>query len=151
MGIAGEPQSFGPLTVPGNYRFDIYCDDDVSTNLTFQVEGSTPPYLEIQAIANGIAAPPANTNPGPEFVQTQAPVGATAYITWSADSVQEGSCAVSESSLPSGPPAVTWPQDYGFEPIQVIGGDTGAYTLTCIGNDGARYTVTETVQPSSDG
>ena len=143
--LPDQQVSVGTLTVPGDYRFDLHCDQQLAANLTFEISGAPPTLLQIQAIVNSFpgATAIAGTNvSGPTSSHTNArPVDPVA-ITWSAANVVHGTCSVAGQ-----PTGFSSTDESGFLPITVTLGTDQTYSLSCLGTDSVNYMVQVTVHP----
>jgi hypothetical protein len=129
-GLSDPPQDIGSLSAPGDYRFGISCDEDTYASITFHVNGTPQPYLSIQAIVNGAAGPAATLGTTP--TSTTAHLLDEVALYWATENVS-GTCMVTESFSPPplGVVPKTWQDVSGFQLLQLKGGTTQTYTLTC--------------------
>jgi hypothetical protein len=138
-GLPDSPQDMGELTIPGEYRFDLYCDNNFGGNLIFQISGPPPVYLSMQPIINQVPGGTANAGtsaPGPNSVDALAQPSDLVNLFWSASNVMSGSCILSAE-----PPGQSSTDQSGFIQISPLAGTNQTYFLTCTGNDQNRYTV----------
>ena len=142
---ATPTKTIGVLTAPGDYRFDLICDEDGApraASIVFNVYGEPyAPYLYLQTVVNSSPGDAANNRPGPESTSDSASIGDSVKVQWSTSDVLADSCEVNEVLRGE----ASWLADYGDEGVSVSDLEDRRYVLTCIGLDGADYEVDVTL------
>ena len=150
--LQDSPVWLGPFTVPGEYRFDMYCEDEQSANFSLLVAEPAPgPKLHIEAIVDGFARPRATNIPGPTDTTANARVVDPIFVYWGAESVKDN-CVVTELRDPGAKPTgKTFPGGSGYIKVALAaGGNDQIYLLTCTGaDDNKPYSVKTTLHPTA--
>lgn len=149
--LQDPPASLGPFTVPGEYRFDMYCEGEEGASFLLAVPGAAPsPKLHIEAIVDGFARPRATNIPGPAGTTANASVADAIFVYWGAESVKDD-CVVTELRDPGATPTGrTFPGASGYIKVALaVGGNDQIYALACTGSDDKPYTVKTTLRPTA--
>jgi hypothetical protein len=141
-GFPDSPPTIGPITVPGDYRFDLYADDDnygqVTASLTFELAGAPPSVLSVQAIDDSTGLGTAFNYPFPnqKRVDVTANPGDNMYVSWSTGNLQSGTVQVNETFSPDlGQSRISSPDEAGFQLVPLYPATDQIYTVSGIRND----------------
>ncbi len=150
--LADSPPVTGPITITGDYDFDLYCRDEITAGLRFHVSGSQPqpPTLlrlatSVNAINRATASDPISGG-GRPATTTNARQGDAVEMSWIAYNVQPDSCLVTEFS-PAGPTGRTFPGEVGSIPFAFSSAVDISFSLSCVGADASDHTVSATLHP----
>jgi hypothetical protein len=145
--LPDPPVKLGPFTVPGEYRFDMLCENQMSANIIVKIDGATPPFQSMQAIINSLPGRVATNIPGNTKVQTNARAVDPTFVTWRGTNMR--SCILSQTFVPPGTSGQIFLDDSGFIPVTLSPDVDQVFLLTCIGVDGISYTTQITIHPTT--
>jgi hypothetical protein len=140
--LADQFVDIGPLDKDGFYRFDLYCDGEMSASLTYTIGNTSPTLLRMQAIMNQVGAEEAHDGTyikSPTYVTTTVHSTDSVDLWWVAEGVKDNGCVVVGAGISYST------DESGFLTLSLIAGQSQTFNLNCVGDDGHNYAVQVTI------